>query len=188
MEAPNPDSEPTRRGFFARASIAIGALLGAVLTVPTLGAFLNPLWRRGSREQAPFLAAGSAGGFPMGTPQKVTLTGTAQDAWASNPNQTIGAVWVIRRSEALEADSFDVFSTICPHLGCAIQHQNAGNAFHCPCHGSQFETNGERTETGDAPNPSPRGMDRLTTRVEDGTLLVQFQRFTSGTAERIEIH
>jgi hypothetical protein len=31
-------------------------------------------------------------------------------------------------------------------------------------------------------------MDRLTTRVEDGTLLVQFQRFTSGTAERIEIH
>jgi len=188
MHEHEPREEPTRRGFFAAASIALGGILGAILSIPTLGALLDPLRKRGGGGEAPFLSAGSAGGFPLDEPRKVTLTGTARDAWSVLPNQAIGAVWVVRRSEALETNSFEVFSTICPHLGCAIQHENEGNAFHCPCHGSHFSASGERTETTDAPNPSPRSMDRLAARVEDGDLLVQYRRFASGTAEKTEIN
>ena len=157
MKSHEPESEPTRRNFFARASIALGALLGAVLAFPTLGALIDPLRKRGTGGESPFLTAGSASGFPVGTPQKITLTGSIRDAWAQLTNQSIGAVWVIRRKETLTAESFDVFSTICPHLGCANHHENEGKAFHCPCHGSHFGEDGARTETGEARREPPDG-------------------------------
>ena len=62
--------------------------------------------------------------------------------------------------------------TKCPHLGCKVPWvgpPDAPTAYQCPCHGSQYNYNGERTG-----GPAPRPMDLFAVRVDaDGTVHVQ---------------
>ena len=61
-----------------------------------------------------------------------------------------------------EPDGFYVISAICWHLGCTVKR--GGPGFACPCHGSQYDANGQVIQ-GPAPKPlewyslsvSPRG-------------------------------
>jgi Rieske Fe-S protein len=55
-------------------------------------------------------------------------------------------------------------------------------SFSCPCHTSRFALSGA-AESG----PSPRAMDALETRVQDGWVEVDFRRFRQGIAEREEV-
>ena len=56
-----------------------------------------------------------------------------------------------------------------------------GDAFACPCHTSAFDADGKRKS-----GPSPRDMDRMATKVEDGVVAVDFRRFRIGVAEKVE--
>ncbi len=47
---------------------------------------------------------------------------------------------------------FAAISVTCTHLGCTVRASDAG--FECPCHGSQFDTDGNVTG-GPAPKPLP---------------------------------
>jgi cytochrome b6-f complex iron-sulfur subunit len=51
-----------------------------------------------------------------------------------------------------QGNRFHAVSAICTHLGCTVNL--AGNGFHCPCHGSQFNPNGT-VISGPAPSPLP---------------------------------
>ena len=54
-----------------------------------------------------------------------------------------GSRTVIPQASALlihNAGSFKALSLICPHLGCQVKQVESG--FTCPCHGSQFNTDG----------------------------------------------
>jgi cytochrome b6-f complex iron-sulfur subunit len=42
----------------------------------------------------------------------------------------------------------------CPHLGCRVPECKTSQWFECPCHGSQYNRNGEKKG-----GPAPRGMD-----------------------------
>ena len=44
----------------------------------------------------------------------------------------------------------------CPHLGCTVPWVQSENQFHCPCHGSLYNYEGERTG-----GPAPRPMDYM---------------------------
>ncbi len=44
----------------------------------------------------------------------------------------------------------------CPHLGCRVPECKTSQWFECPCHGSQYNRNGEKKG-----GPAPRGMDRF---------------------------
>jgi cytochrome b6-f complex iron-sulfur subunit len=44
----------------------------------------------------------------------------------------------------------------CPHLGCRVPECKSSQWFECPCHGSQYNRNGEKKG-----GPAPRGMDRF---------------------------
>ncbi len=83
-----------------------------------------------------------------------------------------GSVWVIRDGEATT-----VFSAVCPHLGCSINASADG--FICPCHQSSWDGAGAKTG-----GPTPRGMDALEHRIENGALLVRYQSFKQGVAEK----
>jgi Rieske Fe-S protein len=74
-----------------------------------------------------------------------------------------------------------VLSAICPHEGCEVAWESESKRFSCPCHESYFSADGSRL-TG----PARRGMDQLTTRVQDGKLQVQFQSFENNSTERIK--
>jgi len=82
--------------------------------------------------------------------------------------------WVITDEEhnvfVLPAKNNQVLSPICPHEGCEVSWDQARNQFACPCHRSFFAADGSRIS-----GPTPRGLDALPTRVQDGKLQVQYR-------------
>lgn len=83
------------------------------------------------------------------------------------------AGWSITTKEhnvfVLPAKSNQVVSAICPHEGCEVFWEQERNRFSCPCHESYFAADGTRIS-----GPAPRGLDQLPSRVQDGTLQVQY--------------
>lgn len=83
------------------------------------------------------------------------------------------AGWAITMQEhnvfVLPARSNQVLSAICPHEGCEVNWEQETNRFACPCHESFFAADGSRIS-----GPTPRGLDPLPMRVQDGKLQVQY--------------
>lgn len=55
----------------------------------------------------------------------------------------------------------------CVHLGCTVPWKPAENRFHCPCHGSIYDYNGQRVA-----GPAPRSLDYMTVTAKDNGDLV----------------
>jgi cytochrome b6-f complex iron-sulfur subunit len=51
---------------------------------------------------------------------------------------------------------------VCTHLGCLYSWRNQENKFVCPCHGSQFEKDGDFIQ-----GPAPRSLDRFVVQAVD---------------------
>ena len=83
------------------------------------------------------------------------------------------AGWAITTEEhnvfVLPAKGNQVVSAICPHEGCEVLWDGERSQFACPCHDSYFAADGARLG-----GPSPRGLDALPSRVQDGKLQVQY--------------
>lgn len=62
-----------------------------------------------------------------------------------------------------------------PHLGCRVQWCPSSQWFENPCHGEKFNRWGEWMD-----GPSPRGLDRYASRVEDGAYRVSLDRLLAG--------
>lgn len=83
------------------------------------------------------------------------------------------AGWAVTPQEhnvfVLPAKNNQVLSAVCPHEGCEVMWEQNQNRFSCPCHESYFAADGSRIS-----GPSPRGLDPLPMRVQDGKLQVQY--------------
>ena len=81
--------------------------------------------------------------------------------------------WAVTTEErnvfVLPAKGNQVLSAVCPHEGCEVTWEQNRNRFSCPCHESYFAADGSRMS-----GPSPRGLDPLPMRVQDGTIQVQY--------------
>jgi cytochrome b6-f complex iron-sulfur subunit len=55
----------------------------------------------------------------------------------------------------------------CVHLGCRVPSCQTSGWFECPCHGSQYNSAGEKKA-----GPAPRGLDRFAMSVSGGALTV----------------
>ncbi len=55
----------------------------------------------------------------------------------------------------------------CTHLGCAVPWDEEKNQFHCPCHGSLFNANGEVLS-----GPAPRPLDFFPVDIQSGEVWV----------------
>ncbi|MCC6315669.1 MAG: Rieske (2Fe-2S) protein [Thermomicrobiales bacterium] len=77
-----------------------------------------------------------------------------------------GKFYLIHNTDGLMA-----LYTKCPHLGCTVPYvgpADSPHAFQCPCHGSMYDYEGDRTG-----GPAPRPMDYMTVTVEpDGSVMV----------------
>ncbi len=172
-----PEQAPdTRRAFFAMLTAGLGALVGAIAIVPGLGLLAAPLRRAIVRGAGDPLRVAADHDVKPEKPVRVTAVGEMQDAWLRLDHVTVGSCWLVR---ATEGAPIRAFSTVCPHLGCGVDWNEATGKFDCPCHASSFDLQG-RCLSG----PSPRGLDELEVSLDGAEVLVRYQRFRTGTPKK----
>jgi menaquinol-cytochrome c reductase iron-sulfur subunit len=169
---PVADDQTDRRGALKTIAVVSGAAGCCALAVPAARFLVAPAL--GAAGAGRWIKTVPADSLPDGEPKRVALVADHRDAWTLEKNVELGAAWLLRKGSDVVA-----WSTVCPHLGCAVDKSAAGGGFSCPCHDSSFDADGRRL-TG----PSPRGLDTLASKVEDGFVHVEFQRFRQGTPEK----
>ncbi len=169
-------TSPTRREAIGRLlTWAFGGAAAALGLGPALRSILGAAGLDGVREPS--------GDLPLGRlddlgsePRELWLAGEVEDGWMRR-REELGSVWAVRDGAGVK-----VFSSTCPHLGCAVDWDAAGERFVCPCHDSVFAPDG-RVVSG----PSPRPLDELPARVgAGGQVTCRWQRFAPATpAKRV---
>ena len=156
-----------RRSFFG-ALLAIGSAgMGAILAIPVLRYVLYPIYSKAAGSEWSHVGALSEFADTK-EPVRKTVTFTQRDGW----REVVSAqsVYVSRAADG----QLEVLSAICPHLGCSVSWQAKQDKFVCPCHGGEFDADGQHIS-----GPPPRAMDRLATQVKGGKLQVHFEYFRS---------
>jgi menaquinol-cytochrome c reductase iron-sulfur subunit len=162
-----------RRGVLA---LILGGLVAIVPFASGLAVFLDPLRRSGRGGR--FVRVTGSDAVPAdGIPREFPVVAERVDAW-NRSVEPIGAVYLRRTSEA---SAPECWTATCPHAGCFVAFDGATNTFKCPCHNSAFNVDGQII----SPSPSPRAMDTLECRVDGQDILVKFENFYTGKAEKI---
>jgi menaquinol-cytochrome c reductase iron-sulfur subunit len=180
-------ADEERRSFLKWCIHGMSALFGVVLGIPAV-AYVIDARNRAARPQGMRKVEGiKVSDLEPGRPRQGVIRNVRQDAWTHHPNDVIGRVWVVRPQNG----ELQVFTTICPHLGCSINA--VANGFACPCHQATFDLSGERQNP--ESNPARRGMDTLEfTLVRDPAnpdpnnrdiLLVQYLNFFQSREEKV---
>ena len=140
-----------RRQLLGRVSLALGAMAGAVISVPIVAYLLSPIinpapnvWRD----------LGEIDDFRIGETVEVAYDEPSPLPWAGQTARS--AVWLRRVAER----DFTAFGLNCTHLGCPVNWRPAAELFLCPCHGGVYYANGDV-----AAGPPPRPLVRYEVRV-----------------------
>ncbi|MCG8583768.1 MAG: Rieske 2Fe-2S domain-containing protein [Pirellulales bacterium] len=174
-----PEESPRRNFLVSTWAIIIGAIVTVFPFAAGLGVLFDPLRRKAAKAESIRITTLDA--LPDdGVPRAFPVIDTRVDAWNLYPPEAIGSVYLKR--DAGQAKPV-AWTTVCPHLGCAVDFKADAREFQCPCHVSAFDLNGN-TLTG----PSPRGLDSLEVEVRDeNEVWVKYERFRSGiTAKTVE--
>jgi Rieske Fe-S protein len=164
-----------RRGFIKTSFIhASTGFLTALAALPAGLQLCDPLFKHKAKP-GEWIPIGTITNLPPDRPTSMVLTLSRQDGWERITQQV--AVFVVPNEEQPR-----VFSSVCPHLGCPIHYDNATHHFVCSCHQSIWNRDGEKME-----GPSPRGMDPLPVKIEEGTLSCRWLQYQPGLSERKEV-
>jgi cytochrome b6-f complex iron-sulfur subunit/menaquinol-cytochrome c reductase iron-sulfur subunit len=163
--------KPGRRALVL-ATVAGTCAIGAAAAGPALAFVAAPLGAK--KGTGRWVRTVKLDQLKEGEPKRVAVIDDRRDAWTIEKHVELGSVWLVKHGSDVVA-----FSAVCPHLGCSVNSADAG--FACPCHTSAFEMDGKRKS-----GPSPRDLDRLATRIEEGHVAVDFRRFRIGVAEKVE--
>ncbi len=170
-----PSGDDSRRDFLKTVGVGgIGLGLAAVAGAPAAAFVGYPLTHATVTGATGFVKVGKASAFKPGQPVKVDVFADKRDAWNRILKVKVGSAWILREGETLHA-----YSSVCPHLGCAVDYESEGTRFGCPCHHSVFSLDG-KVKGG----PSPRPMDPLELEEKDGIVSVRYQRFRQGIATK----
>jgi len=177
-EPGEPEAFPRSR-FLEGATLGIGAIIGGVVALPALGFAVLPAFTDQGHDEVDL---GPIDNYPSG---KFVIATFMEDPSQGEVSRRTSYI----RNNGLLGDvpSFTVLSNRCAHLGCPVQangllfeqqakvvktstgHVNliptlpAG--FGCPCHGGQYDTEGNRTA-----GPPVRALDRYEFLIKNGSL------------------
>jgi len=203
-DAPRADEEVERydRNVFLEAStLGLGALIGGIITVPALGFMIAPAFI----DQHPKkVDLGPLSNFPLN--QFVIAT------FFRDP--TLGRVsartaYIRYNGPTDKGPSFTMLSNRCAHLGCPVQPNGPvlnnqekrvntvgpgvtiipmipAGGFGCPCHGGQYDQEGNRTA-----GPPVRALDRFEYEINHGRVVLLGAYSVAkvdGTGANAEIH
>ncbi|HMB95626.1 MAG TPA: ubiquinol-cytochrome c reductase iron-sulfur subunit [Tepidisphaeraceae bacterium] len=158
-DSPCDASEISRRRFFVRITVAVGAVIGALVGVPVVGFIFAPLVRPA---KPLWRAVGKVDSFPIGQTVKVDFNDPSPLPWSGITAKT--AAWLRRVGE----NEFIAFSINCRHLGCPVRWVDGAKLFMCPCHGGAYYEDGTV-----AAGPPPEPLARYPVRVNDGQVEIQ---------------
>jgi Rieske Fe-S protein len=173
------DEEKVSRSVFLEGTtLGLGAVIGGLVTLPVLGFAVGPAFlKQGVKPQdvGPIKDFPEDGGFMITTFQ-------------SNPDEgdVSRRTAFIRNNGFLgKQPSFTIISNHCAHLGCpvapngVVEHSKTSHykdvtlipvtpsGFGCPCHGGQYDTEGNRTA-----GPPVRALDRYSFSIVDEHLFI----------------
>lgn len=167
-----------RSKFLEAVTLGLGGVIGGVVTVPVLGFTVLPAF---IKQGHPEIDVGAIADFPENMFVIATFMLDPQQGEVSRRTAYI-------RNNGLLKDtpSFTVLSNRCVHLGCPVQVNGlpidedkktekgvdliptaAAAGFGCPCHGGQYDNEGNRTA-----GPPVRALDRYEFRIKNGRLLL----------------
>ena len=160
------EGEPMNRRSFLGVLLGFGAaVVGAALSIPLLRVALHPLLSTTTRTD--WSDVGKIEEFTeLAAPAKKLITVEQRDGWRKIISEK--AIYVLPAKDGV----LRILSPICPHLGCSIPWVEAKQQFICPCHTAIFALDGAHIS-----GPSPRSMDDLESKVEEGILKVRYQYF-----------
>ena len=178
-----------RRTCFKWMTNGLGAMFTALIGIPGVSYLIDP--RNRPAPAGAFRRVARLSDLKVGIPHQAVVNNIRRDAWTLHPNDVIGRVWLIRRSD----DTVDAYTTICPHLGGSINFDAANRCFVCPLHGAAYDLTCQRLLVPGKSNPAPRGMDKLESQLvdapggKDGTkdyfIEVKYQNFIQGREEQV---
>jgi Rieske Fe-S protein len=180
--APGGPERFPRSRLLERATLGLGGLVAAGVALPAIGAAVLPAFS-GNKPRA--IDLGPIGAFPQGEFVIATFLSEPQAGEISRR-----AAYVRNNGFVGKSPSFTIMSSRCTHVGCPTQpngpifvqrekfeRTNVGEVkvvptlpaggFGCPCHGSEFDTEGNRTA-----GPAPRALDRYQFSIRNGRLLL----------------
>lgn len=192
VDSPLADPRPSeRRSFLVRiAAGVIGAIVALFPFAVGLGVLTDPLWRKkkaaGDADGAELVRIGPLDLLPAdGVPRQFPVSIDVVDAWTRTPAQRVGTVF-LARTEVDGKPAVTALSSVCPHLGCAVDFIAKQGQFECPCHASAFAKDGAKLF-----GPSLRGLDPLKVEILDTgagpEIWVAYEQFRAGVAERLPV-
>lgn len=169
----NSDEKFSRRNFLEISIAALAALSGLVLGLPMIGYLIGPALKT---KVGHFAKVINVSALQKSTPTDLNFADQKVDAFIQET--TLRSVWAVKNTDA----DVTVFSPICPHLGCRYDWESQSDHFVCPCHGSVFSKDGKVLA-----GPAPRPLDTLPTKIENGDLYVEWERFKVGTSQKVKV-
>ena len=179
---PEPGERFPRSKFLEAATLGLGALIGAIVTLPALAAALVPGFRK---QQAHKVDLGPLSDFPEGEWRIATFIRDPAQGEISRRTA------FIRNNGPLNGvPDVTVISNRCAHVGCPVQPGGPvfekeektiktangpvmltpvlpAAGFICPCHGGSYDQEGNRIA-----GPPVRGLDRYEFAVVNGRLVL----------------
>jgi Rieske Fe-S protein len=184
--APQPGERFARSRFLEGATLGLGGVIGGVLTIPVAGFALLPsfLDQKGHK-----VDMGPVDAYPVG---KWFIATFMVDPAEGEVSRRTAFVRNNGPVGPTNEPSFTIISNRCAHLGCPVQangptgailgeknvteHTKNGSillrpvvpaGFGCPCHGGQYDTEGNRTA-----GPPVRALDRYSFEIDNGSLVL----------------
>jgi menaquinol-cytochrome c reductase iron-sulfur subunit len=143
---------------------SISAVVGILMAIPVLRYLLYPVFR--VTGGVAWYSVGGTDEFAGPGPFRKEVEVRRIDGWRASTSKR--TVWVVRDGR----NQLAVVSDVCPHLGCGVPWREDEAIFHCPCHHAKFSGSGALIG-----GPSPRSLDTLPVKVENGMLLVKYEVF-----------
>ncbi|MFL5913585.1 MAG: ubiquinol-cytochrome c reductase iron-sulfur subunit [Gaiellaceae bacterium] len=185
MPAPQPGERFARSRFLEGATLGLGGVIGGILTVPVAGFAILPafLGQKGHK-----VDLGPLSEYPVGKWFIATFIVDPKEGDVSRRTA------FVRNNGAVgnNVPSFTIISNRCAHLGCPVQANGPSGSilgeknvtehtvngsillrpvvpagFGCPCHGGQYDTEGNRTA-----GPPVRALDRYGFEINNGHLIL----------------
>jgi menaquinol-cytochrome c reductase iron-sulfur subunit len=202
MPPPEPGERFPRSRFLEASTLGLGAVIGGIVTVPVAGFAVLPsfLGQKKHRVDLGPVANLKEGQWYIATFMEDLAEGETSRRTAFVRNN--GSA----KQGQKQVPSFTIISNRCAHLGCPVQangplgkvthdktasgdvklHETQPAGFGCPCHGGQYDTEGNRTA-----GPPTHALDRFDFEINHGRLILLSMFSVShvdGTGAQATIH